>query len=65
MVHPLKIEALQYLDLGLLLEAEILVKYVLSVPQYFYMISSYLYILQTRRDFTDQNYQFSTIKRPR
>ena len=35
---PLKIEILQYLDLGLLLEAEILLKYVL------------LYILQIRRD---------------
>ena len=35
---PLKIEILQYLDLGLLLEAEILLKYVL------------LYILQIRGD---------------
>ena len=38
---PLKIEILQYLDLGLLLEAEILqilLKYVLLAPQYFYMI---------------------------
>ena len=35
---PLKVEILQYLDLGLLLEAEILLKYVL------------LYILQIRRD---------------
>ena len=44
-----KIEILQYLDLGLLLEAEILLKYVLSAPQYFYMIFfSFLYILQTR-----------------
>ena len=31
-VLPLKIEILQYLDLGLLLEAEILLKYVLLAP---------------------------------
>ena len=46
----LKIEILQYLHLGLPLEAEILLKYVLLTPQYFYLIFFFLYILQTRRD---------------
>ena len=47
---PLKNEILQYLDLGLLLKVEILLKCVLLTPQYFYMNFSIFYILQTRRD---------------
>ena len=53
---PLKIEILQHLDLGLLLEAEILLKYVRLASQFFYMIFfSFLYILQIRRDILQTN----------
>ena len=41
---PLKIEILQYLDLVLVLEAEVLLKYVFLKPSYFYLILFHFYI---------------------